>query len=165
MIIVEGIDGVGKSTFIEQLSLYGYRRHHFNFDEKNMNLFLKYSSVLEKSNEKTALDRSFISEMVYGPIIRGRSKLTDSEYIKLLKLYGSKGFQLFYLHATEECLLERRKDNIEDYKIILQYYELLVLQYQMVIKIANDYLDVSTFDTKETSVENMIDITRKSLKL
>lgn len=165
MIIVEGIDGVGKSTFVQELSLYGYKRHHFNFDEKNMNLYLKYSSVLSKSDSKTALDRSFISEMVYGPVIRGGSKLTDFEFIQLLKSYGNNGFKLFYLHATKKCLLERRASDFQDYEMLLKYGDALLLQYEKVIKISRDYLDIIFYNTELLSIDNMINDARKNLKL
>ena len=39
MIIVEGIDGVGKTTLVDYLVTQGMKKHHFGYDEKNLDFF------------------------------------------------------------------------------------------------------------------------------
>lgn len=165
MIIVEGIDGVGKSSFVESMSTYDYKRHHFEYDQKRMDLFSKYETVLDKSDERTALDRSFVSEMVYGPVIRGFSKISDVQFIQLLKLYQNAGFKLFYLHASRECLLQRRASDEADFYMLKKYYEELSSQYEKIIDICSNYLDVFSFNSELMSVDEMKMGAKKVLKL
>lgn len=134
MIIIEGMDGVGKSTLAENLKPFGFNRYHFDYDENNLDLFTKYRNVFLTSDNKTALDRSFISEIVYGPIIRGNCRLNNVEFIKLLKIYENHNSKLFYLHATKDCLIQRRGNNIKDSSMLCIYYDELYLQY--------DYQDI-----------------------
>lgn len=61
MLIIEGIDGVGKTTLVEYLQSYGIKKYHFDYDSKNMDLFTKYMKVLLEDNSELVLDRSFIS--------------------------------------------------------------------------------------------------------
>ena len=84
MIIVEGIDGVGKTTLVDYLVTQGMKKHHFGYDEKNLDLITKYMRLLDKDTSSLVLDRSFISEMVYGPVLRGGSKIDLEAYTKLL---------------------------------------------------------------------------------
>ena len=49
MIIVEGIDGVGKTTLVDYIVEQGLEKHHFDYDEKNMDLYKKYMRVLNSS--------------------------------------------------------------------------------------------------------------------
>lgn len=54
------------------------------------------------------LDKSFISEMVYGPIIRNKCKLSLEDYTKLLIAYKNVGTKIIYLTAPKDVLLKRR---------------------------------------------------------
>ena len=107
MIIVEGIDGVGKTTLVDYIVEQGLEKHHFDYDEKNMDLYKKYMRVLNSSNLNKVLDRSFISEMVYGPVIRGKSKLELEQFKRLLLEYKKSRTSIIYLTAPKEILLKR----------------------------------------------------------
>ena len=76
MIIIEGLDGVGKTTLVDYFVNMGMKKYHFDYDAKNMDLFTKYMRVLEEKSDILVLDRSFVSEMVYGPVLRNNCKLT-----------------------------------------------------------------------------------------
>ena len=91
MLIIEGIDGVGKTTLVEYLQNCGMKKFHFDYDSKNMDLFSKYMKVLSVNDKELVLDRSFISEMVYGPVIRKICKLSFDDYTNLLIAYKNKG--------------------------------------------------------------------------
>lgn len=70
MIILEGLDGTGKTTLKEGLMSYGFHSLHFDYDTTTTNIFDKYSKIISASDKQTVLDRSYISEMVYGNVIR-----------------------------------------------------------------------------------------------
>ena len=75
LIILEGVGGAGKSTLAKALRRRGYRTIHCGFDETTTNLEAFYRDMLTSLAAPTVLDRSFISELVYGPVLRGRSRL------------------------------------------------------------------------------------------
>ena len=50
MLIIEGIDGVGKTTLVEYLQSYGMKKYHFDYDSKSMDLLSKYMKVLSSDD-------------------------------------------------------------------------------------------------------------------
>ena len=64
MIIIEGLDGVGKSTVVERLKIFGFINLHYDYDSSNSDLTQKYLSVLNYNDlDNYIADRSFFSEM------------------------------------------------------------------------------------------------------
>ena len=161
MIIIEGLDGVGKTTLVNYFVTKGMEKHHFDYDVNNMDLYSKYIRVLS-GNLDVVLDRSFISEMVYGPVLRGKSKLDLEQYKKLLEEYQKIGTKIIYLTAPQEILLERRKDETKDFDMISKYYEELNFQYEAIMNYSEDYIDIIRFNT---GIMNEYMIQEKTKKL
>ena len=155
MIIVEGIDGVGKTTLVDYIVEQGLEKHHFDYDEKNMDLYKKYMRVLNSSNLSKVLDRSFISEMVYGPVIRGKSKLELEQFKRLLLEYKKSRTSIIYLTAPKEILLKRREKDLTDFEMIQKFYDKLNLQYDKVMSYSMDFIDVLKLDTSLNSSEEV----------
>lgn len=59
MIIIEGLDGTGKTTLKEGLLSYGFRSFHFDYDIVTSNIFDKYCKIISGSDKQTVLDRSY----------------------------------------------------------------------------------------------------------
>lgn len=155
MLIIEGIDGVGKTTLVEYLQSYGMKKYHFDYDSKNMDLFTKYMKVLLEDNSELVLDRSFISEMVYGPVIRNKCKLSIEDYTKLLIAYKNTGTKIIYLTAPKDVLLKRRNDEKSDYEIITNYYEELNKKYDEIMEYSSNFIDVIGINTYESDIEQV----------
>lgn len=155
MLIIEGIDGVGKTTLVEYLQGYGMKKYHFDYDSKNMDLFTKYMKVLLEDNDKLVLDRSFISEMVYGPVIRNKCKLSIENYTKLLVAYKNTGAKIIYLTAPKDVLLKRRNDEKSDYEVITNYYEELNKKYDEIMEYSSNFIDVIGINTYESDIEQV----------
>lgn len=155
MLIIEGIDGVGKTTLVEYLEGYGMKKYHFDYDSKNMDLFTKYMRVLLEDNNKLVLDRSFISEMVYGPVIRNKCKLSLEDYTKLLIAYKNVGTKIIYLTAPKEILLKRRNDEKDDYDVITNYYDELNKKYDDIMEYSSKFIDVIGINTYESNIEQV----------
>lgn len=155
MLIIEGIDGVGKTTLVEYLQGYGMKKYHFDYDSKNMDLFTKYMRVLLEDNNKLVLDRSFISEMVYGPVIRNKCKLSLEDYTKLLIAYKNFGTKIIYLTAPKDVLLKRRNDEKSDYEVIANYYEELNKKYDDIMEYSSNFIDVIGINTYELNIEQV----------
>lgn len=152
MLIIEGLDGVGKTTLVNYFQSEGMKKLHFDYDSKNIDLLLKYLMVLKSTNAKSLiLDRSFISEMVYGPVMRKMCKLSLDDYIYLLKKYDSIGTKVVYLIAPKEVLLERRKNDNQDYEMLEKKYDELNNEYNNVIVYSSKFINITTFDTSENN--------------
>lgn len=156
MIIIEGLDGVGKTTLVDFFVEQGMKKHHFEYDEKNMDLFTKYQNILKNNNiKKLVLDRSFISEMVYGPVLRNSCKLTLEQYKELLLLYKRCGTLIIYLTSPKEVLLKRRVNDIKDYEMIDRYYEKLNNRYNEIMNYSSKIITVGKYDSYELSKEEI----------
>lgn len=155
MLIIEGIDGVGKTTLVEYLQSYGMKKYHFDYDSKNMDLFSKYMKVLLEDDSELVLDRSFISEMVYGPVIRNKCKLSLEDYAKLLIAYKNAGAKIIYLTAPKDVLLKRRNDEKSDYEVITNHYEELNKKYDEIMEYSSKFIDVIAINTHEANIEQV----------
>lgn len=155
MLIIEGIDGVGKTTLVEYLQSYGMKKYHFDYDSKSMDLLSKYMKVLSSDDTGLVLDRSFISEMVYGPVIRNKCKLSIEDYTKLLIAYKNTGAKIIYLTAPKEVLLKRRNGEQSDYEVITNYYEELNKKYDEIMKYSSKFIDIIAINTHETNIEQV----------
>lgn len=164
MLIVEGIDGVGKTTLVEHLKSYGMKKYHFDYDSKNMDLFTKYMRVLLENDDKLVLDRSFISEMVYGPVIRNKCKLNIEDYTKLLVAYKNAGAKIIYLTAPKDVLLKRRNNEKSDYAVITNYYEELNRKYDEIMNYSSNFIDVIGINTYESNVEQVRNRVKKLVR-
>lgn len=155
MLIIEGIDGVGKTTLVECLQSCGMKKFHFDYDSKNMDLLSKYMKVLSVDDKELVLDRSFISEMVYGPVIRKACKLSLENYTNLLIAYKNMGAKIIYLKAPKDILLKRRNEDKSDYAVIENYYDELNTQYDKIMVYSASFIDVITIDTYEENIEQV----------
>jgi len=165
MLIVEGMDGTGKSTIVDSLSKNGFERYHFEYDVRNQDLMTKYLSVLSRTEgQKIALDRSFISELVYGPVLRGTSRLNTEQLKYLLQAYNVRGFQLVYLNASKETLLERRKHDQQDYAVITSHYDQLYEQYNSIIGVCSEHIPTHRYDTDQQDVFEVQDSIGKKIR-
>lgn len=155
MLIIEGIDGVGKTTLVEYLQSYGMKKYHFDYDSKNMDLFSKYMKVLLENDSELVLDRSFISEMVYGPVIRNKCKLSLEDYTKILIAYKNAGAKIIYLTAPKDVLLKRRNDEKSDYEVIANHYEELNKKYDEIMEYSSKFIDVIAINNHEANIEQV----------
>lgn len=153
MIIVEGIDGTGKSTVCKYLeSVEGKKIHHLQYSEKTSEGFLNLIANLPID---IVLDRSFISELVYGPILRQYSRIDIDQTKIIVDELHKKDARIIYLKSQKEDLLKRRINNEEDYNLILNYYELLNESYNQTIKKISEELETYTINTSENNIENV----------
>lgn len=161
MIVIEGLDGVGKTTLVDYFVNMGMRKYHFDYDAKNIDLFTKYMKVLNDETDTLVFDRSFISEMVYGPILRDNCKLSLDQYTSLLQEYKKHGTVIIYLTCPKDILLSRRVDDLKDYEIIDKYYASLNSKYDEIMEYSKDYIDVLQFDSHAMSKEDIQDNTKR----
>ncbi len=149
MIIIEGIDGTGKTTIANFLVNLGMFKYHFGYDTEHKNLYEKYLNAANSIDtpDKVIMDRSFITELVYGDILREQSRISKEEAIHLFKRYNEQGCIILYLTASKNTLLQRRRENKSDFTIIENHYDALVDKYNEIISIAKKYIKVYQLTT------------------
>jgi thymidylate kinase len=107
VIVLEGCDGTGKTTLASTLATrHGYAVVHSDRTPDDVDLVARYRSILAIPG-KIVLDRSFISELVYGPLQYGRSRLTASEAAELALRVGARGGVLVHLTGSPETIVTR----------------------------------------------------------
>ncbi|RSN69765.1 hypothetical protein [Actinomadura sp. WAC 06369] len=76
VIVLEGCDGVGTTTLATKLAQHhGFQLVHATRTPDGVDLAERYRTILAIPG-RIILDRCFISELVYGPLLHGRSRLT-----------------------------------------------------------------------------------------
>lgn len=107
LILIEGCDGAGKTTLAQAIAA---RRHaeirHSALTPPGVDLFTCYRTLLSRPGP-LILDRGFLSESVYGPIYRGRSRLTAPEVAQLIQQVTDRNG--VFVHVTADpTVLHRR---------------------------------------------------------
>lgn len=123
--LVEGPDGVGKSTFIANMVAADLaagnpepRQIHNTADDAKLpgNLFQHYRAQLldaidfrDNDNRSTYIDRGYLSEVVYGLVYRGKTRVSPRERLRLELLSKRAGIILLGMETPENT----RRDRIE----------------------------------------------------
>lgn len=108
-IVIEGVDGAGKTSLARSLEEIGYTRIHSPLTPQGEDLFQKYEALIRGiENGPLVLDRCFISELVYGSAVRSGSRLSAVQCAYLLRLLADRAFFAFHLEETPEILAVRR---------------------------------------------------------
>lgn len=110
MIIVEGPDGSGKSTFAAKL---GGEIVHRNASTDKGRMFDAYCEAMI-NNPNAILDRAWYSEWVYGNAMRGYSELS-LEDIAILESKMPEGSTIYYLSGSVTEMWRRANERGEDY--------------------------------------------------
>lgn len=106
-IIIEGLDKTGKSTLARHLSeKLGMPIKKFSAPEGGADPTLEYAEFLVTA-EPCIVDRCYMSEMAYGPVVRGVSHIDLSRQSLLEELVLRRGGSMVYCDADEEALRDR----------------------------------------------------------
>lgn len=119
IIIVEGPDGAGKTTLINKLlTQYPHAKtYHFGAPAKGEDQLLRYAlPMINSPDDMLIYDRSWYSEFVYGPVMRGVYELKEA-HCRLLEALAKHhgGSHVFYLTAPIDILWERCQERGETY--------------------------------------------------
>jgi thymidylate kinase len=107
IIVLEGCDGTGKTTIANALAAdHGYTVVHAARSPDGTDLMAKYRQILN-GPAPLVLDRCFISEFVYGPLVHGGSRLSHSEAVQLAGLLAARGGLLVHLTGQPEVIAAR----------------------------------------------------------
>ncbi|GAA3168664.1 MULTISPECIES: hypothetical protein [Streptomyces] len=144
-LVLEGPDGVGKSTLAQRLSLHGFRVIHSPRTPDHLDLATRYREILSGAG-RILFDRCFVSELVYGPLYRGRSRIAWSEALDLAEsVINRKGL---FVHLTAPPpVIRRRLLDRDGEAASLEEVAALVTGYQRVFTTLADYAKVISINT------------------
>ncbi|GAA3762076.1 hypothetical protein [Salinactinospora qingdaonensis] len=107
LIILEGCDGVGKSTLARRIAhMHGHRILHSGVSPEGTDLVIHYTHAIQ-ALEHSVMDRSFISELVYGPLFRGHTRISTDDAINLCHQLVKRGGLLVHLTAPPHTIAAR----------------------------------------------------------
>jgi len=82
LIVIDGPDGSGKTTLARHLQeKHGATYHHDKGPPEAEDLVAYFLSLLARGG---IIDRFALSEMVYGPLLRGRSRIDINDFFLLM---------------------------------------------------------------------------------
>lgn len=118
IIIIEGPDGSGKTTLAKQLSRQtGYKVIHRTrpkSEEEKAVMMDEYLRVI-RSRDNMIFDRSWYSEMVYGPVMRDASVISYQQMYDLERQLAEVGALIIYCTDTKSVMWTRCQERGEDY--------------------------------------------------
>jgi thymidylate kinase len=107
VIVLEGCDGTGKTTLAAALALRrDYAVIHSGRTPDGTDLTERYQALLAIPG-KIILDRSFISELVYGPLDHGQSRLTLPDAADLARRVAARSGVLVHLTGHPDTITAR----------------------------------------------------------
>lgn len=107
IIAIEGCDGTGKTTFAERfVTEHGFTVIHSPRTPEHVELTDRYQQIIMRA-DRLVLDRSFVSELVYGPLHRGRSRLAWCEAVRLAQFLADHNGAFVYLTGPEAAIRAR----------------------------------------------------------
>lgn len=146
-VVLEGCDGVGKSTLAQQLaSRHGFAVVHSGRTPDGIDLTERYREILARPG-RLVLDRSFVSELVYGPLRHGGSRLTSADAGDLAVAVAHRDGVLVHLTAPATAIRARLllRDGMA---ASLADIESLITAYERVVTTFAPYLPIVRIDTR-----------------
>ena len=150
--IIDGPDGAGKSTLAQTIHAAspGSKVLHFGApatSEEAANYWLTYLQVIEENEGQTLiLDRSWYSDLVYGPVMRGCQEMT-MDHVDCLEhaVRSCGGGLVIYCTGVQRKLWSRCLQRGETYikngdqhKVICQKYDEVMHQIKRLPLVVNN---------------------------
>jgi hypothetical protein len=107
IILIEGIDGSGKTTLAKQLAAYfKLEYYHEGVPPPSVSMLDHYGQLLQAARGRgVVFDRLGLGERVYGPIIRNDDRLGDDGWRVFHRLITASGaYQVLCTPSYETCL-------------------------------------------------------------
>ena len=153
--IIEGPDGAGKTTLVEQI-----RKSHMNAKvlhfgapqtpEEADNYYKVYAEAInaKRDDEVLIFDRSWYSDMVYGPVMRNRQEMTQ-EHADMLSamVVACGGGIIIYCTAPIKVLWARCQRRGETYLQNQAQLQAIATGYSKVMAENVRFLPVVRYDT------------------
>ena len=155
LIILEGPDGVGKTTFARTFS--DFERVHSSIPPSGRTretMMNEYLSIIARSKiENIILDRAWHSEIIYGKIMRGESLLTYDDMVELEAKAASAGLLIFIMDHPGK-IWERCQRKGEDYITDRETFDMIFSAYKHFTKIPHAMPTVTSYFPPRGVIDN-----------
>jgi hypothetical protein len=128
-IVLEGLDKQGKTSLAKHFSeVFGWKIKKFSKPEGDP--YVEYMNFLLNNKEPMILDRFYLGELVYGPVKRGKSGLSDWQVRnieKLLQMRNSINIYCYTDEVTTRANFIKDKEEyaqLEDIAPLTEYFNL-----------------------------------------
>ena len=153
--IIEGPDGAGKTTLVEQIkkSHMNTKVLHFGAPqtpEEADNYYKVYAAAINamRDDEVLIFDRSWYSDMVYGPVMRNRQEMTQEHADMLSAMVVARGGGIIiYCTAPIKVLWSRCQRRGETYLQNQAQLQAIAVGYSKVMAENVRFLPVVRYDT------------------
>jgi thymidylate kinase len=120
-IIVEGADGVGKTTIVNYLAeKFNLTKRHIT--SQDLNTFLFYYNLLE-DNDNVIFDRHFIGEMIYPYLFNRKGNLTNEQFDILLNKALTEDTYIFIITADNDIIKQRLLERGDEPEEVIKTFE------------------------------------------
>ena len=151
IIIIEGPDGSGKTTLAEKMHKQtGYKLLHRSYpktEEDKERMMAEYMQVI-KSGVNCIFDRSWYSEMVYGPVMRNDSIISYPQMYTLERELTKRGAIVIYCGGMISNMWARCKERGEDYVVDIQKYSQICHDFETLMYDVPHLVPVVTYEYK-----------------
>jgi thymidylate kinase len=131
-IVIEGCDKSGKSTLANAISeKFGCKIVHFGKPKKHP--ATEYAEYALSNNDNLVLDRFYLGELVYGPLLRGKCGINPLEFATLERILRKK--QAILIQTTTDVTLANKRlavstqheavDNLQNEKAALGFSQVI----------------------------------------
>jgi hypothetical protein len=158
LIVVTGVDQVGKSTVARILGQRGHHVVHCPYRPDISDLYAHHRRLLLDTPHQTVFDRSFISEHVYGPVLRGHSRLTEQQFLDLLTLLASRTGIVLYLYEREALLHDRLTASAPGnpgHHTIAEHVSTLLSKYEAVLEVVQTRVPVRRLEPSACPISRL----------
>ena len=105
-IIIEGADKTGKTTLANAI-VEKFRCKYVHFGKPKKHPATEYAEYALAINENVVLDRFYLGELVYGPLLRGKAGIDDVEFATIERILRKK--QAILIQTTTDVTLANKR--------------------------------------------------------
>lgn len=151
LVAVDGCDGTGKTSLATLLATrHGFTVVHSPRTPDHLDLTDRYRDLIDGAG-RVVMDRCFVSELVYGPIRRGRTRLSLAEAVDLAEAVTQRGGVLVHLTAPPHVVRRRLIDRDGPPPTPMAEISHLLDAYQQIFAAVAVHVPVITIDTAQAT--------------